>query len=384
MSNENHYIYALINPKDSSPYYIGKGQNRQNKQSRTDEHFQPKKLKTCGNRHKVNKIKKLKREGYTPKNHCQKIKSGLSKEKAYELEKFLISEIGLENLTNIHDGGNGGRNERAIEKATGENSKVSKLKKQQASEIKWLVNKSKMNLKEVASHYNISLSVVSHIRIGRTWKHVDEEKPEWYEGDKQKRLSPEEKKAQRKKRASEAKWLANNTKMSYNDIAEQYEVHENTIKKDMWERADKLKASKPTWYDGPIVDLEEKKEQKRKRIAEIKWLCENTDLYHYEIAEKYDVKKHRPSDLHSERVKKHISPKKPDWYNENEETKKQRRMRKVGEIKWLGRNSKMEYSRIADIYDVHEVTVLNISNNNTWKTVSPQKPDGFPPNLELN
>jgi hypothetical protein len=306
MSAKNHYVYTLIDPKTSDPYYIGKGKN-----DRIKEHFQPNKLKTCGNRHKVNKIKKLRREGYDPKKYYQKVETELSKEKAFELEKFIISEVGIKNLTNIHEGGKGGRNEKGIEKATGEKSKVSKLTEQKASEIKWLVNNSRMKLENIADQYDISLSVVSHIRIGRTWNHVDESKPDWYEGNQENRLSPDEKKAKRKQRVSEVKWLTNNTEMTYKEIAEKYNVHKNTIKKDVWDRLDQATASRPDWYEGPIVDLEKKKKEKQRRIAEIKWLCENTNMYQKEIAKRYDVKPHRVSDLKNERVKEHINPKEP-------------------------------------------------------------------------
>lgn len=382
--SHHHYVYGLINPKSSTFYYIGKGQNRQNKQHRIHEHFQPKKLKTCGNRHKVNKIKKLRRKGYTPKDHYQKIKTGLSKEKAYELEKFLISEIGLENLTNIHEGGNGGRNKRAIEKATGETNKMSKITNQQASEIKWLINNSKVKLKKIANKYDTGLSSVSHIRGGRTWKHVDEKRPAWYKREKQKRLSPQEKRKRKKQRASEAKWLRNNTEMSYNNIAEKYDVHYNIIRRDIRKKANKLKASKPEWYNGPVIDLEKKKEERRQRIAEIKWLCENTDVYHYEIAEKYDVKKHRPSDLHKERVGEHIGPKKPNWYDENEETTKEKKIREAKEIKWLFQNTNMYPTDIAKKYEVEIGTVKNIGNEKTRKDICTKEPKWFEEGIILN
>jgi DNA-binding CsgD family transcriptional regulator len=298
----------------------------------------------------------------------------LTKEKAFELEKFIISEIGLENLTNIHEGGNGGIKKNALKKIIGESNEMSQISNQEAAEIKWLVNNTKMLLKEVANKYSTSLSLISHIRGSRTWRHVEETKPNWYNGKKKKRLTPNEKKRKRKKRASEVKWLVNNTEIKYKDIANQYNVHENTIKRDVWNRSEKVKSSKPNWYEGPIIDLETKKQKKKQKIAEIKWLKENTYMYDKEIAERYNVKYHRISDLANNRVKKHINTKKPEWYNKNIETEKEKKLREIGEIKWLAQNSDLNYKEIAKRYNISEATVGNIKREDTRKNVSPRKP----------
>jgi len=366
----SHYVYALIDPKNLEPYYIGKGVNH-----RIQEHFQPNKLKTCNNHHKVNKIRQIQNEGYEPKKYTAKLQKELTKEKAFELEKFIISELGLENLTNIHEGGNGGIRETAKEKITGQNSKVSKLQNQEASEIKWLVNNTNISLKKIANKYSISLSVVSHIRVGRTWNQVEETKPSWYEGEVIKKLTPEEKKQKRQKRASEVKWLINNTEMTYKEIANQYDVHENTIKKDVWERIDGIKASKPDWYNGPIVNVEKQKKEKKRRVAEIKWLRKNAEMYDREIAERYSLNgKGRVSDLANGRVKKHVDPKKPKWYEKSTETEKEKERREIAEIKWLAQNSDLNYKKIAKKYDVSEATVGNIKREYTRKNISPRKP----------
>lgn len=303
----SHYVYALIDPTDLEAYYIGKGVN-----GRIQEHFQPNKLKACNNRHKVNKIRQIRNKEYEAKKYTTKLQKELTKEEAFELEKFIISELGLENLTNIHEGGNGGIRENAKEKVTGQNSKVSKLQNQEASEIKWLVNNTNISLKEIANKYSISLSAVGHIRVGRTWNHVEETKPNWYNGEKKKRLTVEEKKHRRKERVSEVKWLVSNTEMAYKEIASQYDVHENTIKRDVWKRKGDIEDSKPDWYNGPIVNQNKKEQKKKQKVAEIKWLRENTNKTCKEISSIYDVKTSWVYDIDLERTYTYINPSKPN------------------------------------------------------------------------
>lgn len=369
----SHYVYALIDPDNLKPYYVGKGMN-----GRIKEHFQPSKLKECSNQHKANKIRQIRQKGWKPRKHVTKLHENLTKEAAFELERFIISEIGLENLTNMHEGGGGGIKKGVKEQITGETNKVSKLKDREASEIKWLANNTKIPLKEIAKRYSVSLSVVSHIRIGRTWDHVDEVKPTWYKGEAAEKLTPEEKKQRRRKRASEFKWLANKTDLSYKQIGSRYGVHINTVKRYMRRKADKVESSKPEWYEGAIVDQSKKKEKKREKVARIKWLCKNTEMYQKDIANEYSVKKSWVSDINNERIYEYVEAKEPEWHDEDIETEKGKELRKVSEIKWLAQNSTVEYKYIAENYEKSKHMVGKIKREESWKNVTPKKPSETP------
>jgi hypothetical protein len=98
----NYVLYALINT-DGSPFYIGIGAP-----SRPYQHFleSRKIFKERSNKHKIFKIRKILRTtGKYPK--VKIYKDNLTYRKACELEKELILKIGINNLTNLKDGGKG-------------------------------------------------------------------------------------------------------------------------------------------------------------------------------------------------------------------------------------------------------------------------------------
>lgn len=108
------YVYALLDPRKSGefiydyisfkyePFYIGKGCGK-----RAEQHI---KLSYKNkNQHKDNKIRKILKNDLTPL--VVKIKENLSEADAYKLEKEIIKIIGLNNLTNITEGGIGRNSE---------------------------------------------------------------------------------------------------------------------------------------------------------------------------------------------------------------------------------------------------------------------------------
>ena len=105
-----YYVYILyridkpakIELKDFSllyePYYVGKGSgNRINIHS-----------KISSTKHKKDAITKSLLENYSFNEFSRIVKYFKNEDNAYEYEKELIEEIGLENLTNIVEGGKGG------------------------------------------------------------------------------------------------------------------------------------------------------------------------------------------------------------------------------------------------------------------------------------
>ena len=85
-----YYVYKHIRLKDGSTFYIGKGKGeRMYSASKRNEYW--------------NRIVE-KDGGFT----ALLIKESISEQEAFELEKSIIKEIGIENLTNLTEGGNGG------------------------------------------------------------------------------------------------------------------------------------------------------------------------------------------------------------------------------------------------------------------------------------
>jgi len=102
---KDYYVYGLFEKKEDifdNLFYVGKGRGY-----RMYQHFWNYYLKENNsyNPHKINKIKKLERNNINY--YAKKIESCLTEGKAYELENFIIEEVGLENLTNLHEGGLG-------------------------------------------------------------------------------------------------------------------------------------------------------------------------------------------------------------------------------------------------------------------------------------
>jgi hypothetical protein len=88
-----YYVYALIDPRDNKPFYIGKGSG--------DRAYQHAKFKDGNdNPHKDRKIKNILKENL--KIVVDLIYTDIDNEAlAYELEEATIKEIGINNLTNI-------------------------------------------------------------------------------------------------------------------------------------------------------------------------------------------------------------------------------------------------------------------------------------------
>jgi hypothetical protein len=83
-----YYVYALIDPRNNLPFYIGKG-----KDNRALSDFSENSLKKDGNTRKTAKIKKLNSLGFTPmiEFYAQNIEDEIL---AYDIENFYIKKYG--------------------------------------------------------------------------------------------------------------------------------------------------------------------------------------------------------------------------------------------------------------------------------------------------
>ncbi len=105
------YVYALTDPRDGRPFYIGKGSGVRIHQHEKDAANE----RTVCSR-KINKIRDLRNSGLeVGKQHCAYF---WDEQAAYDHETDLIEEIGLANLTNVLPGGQKAWECRFIERAS--------------------------------------------------------------------------------------------------------------------------------------------------------------------------------------------------------------------------------------------------------------------------
>jgi hypothetical protein len=102
-STTKFYVYMLIDPVTTIPFYIGKGSG-----DRYKKHVS--KVNYDTNRHKANKIKQILRSGAQPEYKFPGV--NLTENEAFALEIELIAfygraDLGLGPLTNLTDGGDG-------------------------------------------------------------------------------------------------------------------------------------------------------------------------------------------------------------------------------------------------------------------------------------
>lgn len=98
-----YYVYKLIDPRNNTVFYIGKGKN-----DRAHQHVQTVKRGGVPNKNKklYSKIKSILASGYD--DVMYEFIYYASEEEALHQEAVLIESIGLNNLTNISSGGAGG------------------------------------------------------------------------------------------------------------------------------------------------------------------------------------------------------------------------------------------------------------------------------------
>ena len=167
------YVYALQD-ENGKAFYIGKGCGQ-----RVKRHFCP--SQKNNNTHKWRKIQKLLRNGVNRTDIIHKIAVGMEEDKALKLEKQIIDTIGLDNLTNVDEGG--GYAPRQI----GVNNPLAKLSSKEAAWIKYLIHNSEFGGKNLCYHYqeyfesDINPNNFGSIRRETAWGHIEPEKPPFWD-----------------------------------------------------------------------------------------------------------------------------------------------------------------------------------------------------------
>jgi len=293
------YIYSFNDPRTNAPYYIGKGQNQ-----RWYDHFASHYFKNPKNPYKARKIKKLQRLGYQPEKHVSFMATGLSEELAYELEEFLISEIGLQNLTNLTLGGTGGikgmsfpqsGRDKLSEAFKGSKHPHAKIAEQQAAEIKWLTKFSGWSCKEISNKIGqVSYRTVSDIKNSYSWKHVEPQKPDWFDGPFKYNGYKSE------AEMIEAMRERYNMGFSLPEIGREFNLTPGTVKYKC--------------FPGQRLSNDLSNDLTEREAGEIKWLARHSAMYKTEIAEIYSTSCLVVDGLMRKNVRKQVNEQKPSWF----------------------------------------------------------------------
>lgn len=336
---KKHYVYGLFYEDENNVcFYIGSG-----KHNRINKHFYE--SQGGNNPHKDRKIKKLKRNGYTPKGI--KLVENLSVKRARKIEQKLLNRDDIwENLTNV-------------KRIVGEYSPGGKssLNKKQAGEIRWLADHSNLTQKKIGKKYDITKKGVSHIKHEKSWNDIEKRRPSFYNGRKLDRTGNVNKEYSDEE-VAKVKWLSKNTNKKYEDIGNIFGMNKGQV--------GKIKNEKVWSY----IEPRKPKNSDWKNLTESDRGLKGEDNPFY-------------GKSHTEEVKKKLSKaaKKRTFKEKTKQkiSKNNRKFsrRKIAEIKWLSRNSEMTQEEISSKYGVGRSTVSRYKREVSKDNIEPQQPKSY-------
>lgn len=389
-------MYALVDPRDGSRFYYGKGSGHRKSQS-------IERARSENNPHKAKRVEEIREDGFEP--NSEVLLCGLSEEVAYRIEERLISE-NFNSITNIL--------KVDYHRQSGEDHRNSSITNEQASEILWLTQNTELMNTAIAAEYPCSHAVVSNIRRGVGWVSVEPNKPDSdvvsaVRSQHQKRIDRNRGENARpasitSEKAAEVKWLANNTKYFQRLLAKVYSTTRDVVADiacgKSWSHLDPVKPPKNI-----IESVRQKWEEDARRgenipwsdltsreAEEIRWICENEEVTLKVIAEQHGVSESAVLDIKHGRNWTHVGSRRPleRKLEDLRERDKQRAREKerlrpnsdlsedlVSEIKWFLDNSNIAQKKIAHSYQVSPSSISDIKVGDTWKEVSADKPDSW-------
>ena len=413
--DKRFYVYGLFYEKKDQKvcFYVGKGTDNRHK-----IHFRNSSLEErCYNSHKNDKIKKLKKRDKDP--YSEILFKNLSENKALDVEEFLLQQNHIfENVTNIlrenppplsgkdHPMHGKERSPEMLEK-------MSRISRRKIEKINWLVENSILTNKETARELEVSMDTVIAVKYNNQRSYIDEfTKPEWYDEEYKKEVKQQRREKYSdvsKQEVKEIRWLREETEVTHKQISEKYGyssgmvcsiAHENILGHINGEK-------KPSWVDDQFIKSAKRSRENYmsgernpsnvlpdKKVKEIKWLLNNTDLTHKQIASQYDISFTLISAINLGRARSNIEEtKKPEWHSEKKEKEviqeKRRKFKEnsdtvkltdedVREIKWLLENTDLYQRVIAEKYNVWSTQVSHIKNERSRSDVDgTKKPDWF-------
>ena len=334
--DKRFYVYGLFYEEGDQVicFYVGKGTDNRHK-----IHFRNSSLEErCYNSHKNDKIKKLKKRDKDP--YSEILFKNLSENKALDVEEFLLQQNHIfENVTNILRENSpplSGKDHpmHGKERSPEMLEKMSRISRRKIEKINWLVENSILTNKETARELEVSMDTVIAVKYNNQRSYIDEfTKPEWYDEEYKKEV-----KQQRRE--------------NYSDVSKQ-------------------------------------------EVKEIRWLREETEVTHKQIAEKYDYSRGMVCSIAHQNILGHVNGlKRPSWvddkYIKSAKRSRQNLMvgernpsnvlsdEKVKEIKWLLNNSDLTHKQTASRYDISFtlISAINLGRARSYIEET-EKPDWY-------
>lgn len=254
------YVYGLFYEDEKENeicFYVGKGTGYRDVCHLWESNLE---CESYENEYKARKIKKLKRNDHSP--YARRLAKNLSDEKALQFETEIIEEVGLENLTNMKEGGSQPPTYTGKDNPFYGKSHTEEFKEKHSKRVKKMIKDGDLLTEE--------------------WRKKHSE-----------RMSGEENPMYGKSREFSEEWRSNMSKAQkkrYKDPREREKVSKMTKGKNnpMYGKT-RSEEVKQKLHEAHKGENGHNSKLKKEEVKEIKWLINNSDILYEEIAKKYDI-----------------------------------------------------------------------------------------------